>query len=427
MANPDDLLIEILREPPGAVTYAASSRLSQARAGKHLHETEDVLFDPHGHAMAGKSWMVERAGVHAEYERRWIEPGEPFHTEVRVGWFDVRWQGRAFELMALRISAGYRDATRWYLLADDAASAESYVQEVCKFASEVNGEILVFNGGCWTKSRELAEAIAGISFDDLILAEELRQRVRTDFEDFLGSRAQYQAWGVPWKRGALFVGPPGNGKTMCIKALSRHLGLPVLYVQSFKASYSTEQACVAEVFTRARRVAPCLMVLEDLDALVTPEARSFFLNELDGFAANDGIVTIGSTNHPELLDPAIVDRPSRFDRKYHFELPGAPERRRYLERWNEKLTPELRCSGPDLDAATEATPGFSFAYLKELMAASLMRFASKRGQESFAELLRDEAGVLRRQMQTKNIVPELPAVPAAPAGVDAQRPGTPGA
>jgi hypothetical protein len=413
MAASDDILLELLREAPQAMTYAASLRLAAMRPGKYLHETENPSFEPYGHAKAGKAWMVERTGVHTEYERHWAGEDEPFASEVRAGWFDVRWQGQVLELIGIRIQSSYRDGTRWYVVGDDVSATEAYVRDVCKFATQVQGEILVFNGGCWTKSRELADAIAGVSFDDLILGEELRTRVRTDFEDFLAAKARYEQWGIPWKRGALFVGPPGNGKTMCIKALSRLLGLPVLYVQSFKASYTTEQNCVADVFERARRLAPCLMVLEDLDTLVTPEARSFFLNELDGFAANAGILTIGSTNHPEKLDPAIVDRPSRFDRKYHFELPELSERRRYLEQWNTKLKGELACTSSDLDGVAAATAGFSFAYLKELMAASLMRFASQRTTTTFADLLRDEATVLRRQMQTKNIIPEVSAVPAA--------------
>ena len=64
------------------------------------------------------------------------------------------------------------------------------------------------------------------------------------------------------------------------------------------------------VFARARRSAPCLVVLEDLDSLIKDENRAFLLNELDGFADNEGVVVIASTNHPEKLDPAILDRPS---------------------------------------------------------------------------------------------------------------------
>jgi SpoVK/Ycf46/Vps4 family AAA+-type ATPase len=69
--------------------------------------------------------------------------------------------------------------------------------------------------------------------------------------------------------------------------------------------------------------------MEDIDSMVTDKIRSLFLNELDGFATNVGVVVLATTNHPERLDPAILDRPSRFDRKYYFELPAEAERRAY--------------------------------------------------------------------------------------------------
>jgi hypothetical protein len=66
------------------------------------------------------------------------------------------------------------------------------------------------------------------------------------------------------------------------------------------------------------------------------------LNELDGFAANVGIVALATTNHPERLDPSILDRPSRFDRKYPFDLPELPKRHAYISMWNVPLKPQLQ-------------------------------------------------------------------------------------
>jgi len=113
----------------------------------------------------------------------------------------------------------------------------------------------------------------------------------------------YERYGVPWKRGVLFLGPPGNGKTHTLKALlNASPGVPCLYVKSFKADYrGTDQDNIRKVFGRARACAPCLLVLEDLDSLIDDENRSFFLNELDGFADNAGIVTLATTNHPDKL------------------------------------------------------------------------------------------------------------------------------
>jgi SpoVK/Ycf46/Vps4 family AAA+-type ATPase len=154
----------------------------------------------------------------------------------------------------------------------------------------------------------------------------LKQDILDDLKQFFVSHALYDQYGIPWKRGILFVGPPGNGKTHAVKAIINSLAQPCLYVKSFRAEYRTDEDNIRHVFERARKSAPCILVLEDLDSLLTQQNRSFFLNELDGFAANVGIVTLATTNHPERLDPSILDRPSRFDRKHPFDLPELPER-----------------------------------------------------------------------------------------------------
>ena len=69
------------------------------------------------------------------------------------------------------------------------------------------------------------------------------------------------------------------------------------------------------VFEKARQMAPCVLILEDLDSLINDSNRSFFLNQLDGLQSNDGLLLIGTTNHFDRLDPALNSRPSRFDRK----------------------------------------------------------------------------------------------------------------
>jgi SpoVK/Ycf46/Vps4 family AAA+-type ATPase len=156
------------------------------------------------------------------------------------------------------------------------------------------------------------------------------------------------------------------------------------------------------VFARARRVAPCLVVLEDLDALIEDENRAFLLNEMDGFAENDGVAVIASTNHPEKLDPAIMDRPSRFDRKYRFDPPALAERLAYVRHWNQALQPEMRLTDSEAAAIAEFADRFSFAYLKELFLSAMMEWISAQvsGQASgnMGEALLERAAVLRDQL-----------------------------
>jgi SpoVK/Ycf46/Vps4 family AAA+-type ATPase len=155
---------------------------------------------------------------------------------------------------------------------------------------------------------------------------------------------------------------------------------PSLYVKSFK-TYMGEEFGIASTFAKARAFAPCMLILEDLDSLLNPSNRSFFLNEVDGLEENDGILVVGTTNHLELLDPGIVNRPSRFDRKYCFPLPSLDERKQYCKYWQAKLTGNNDVDFPDklVDRIGALTSGFSFAYLKEAFVSALVIIAAGDG------------------------------------------------
>ena len=200
----------------------------------------------------------------------------------------------------------------------------------------------------------------------------------------------------------LLVGPPGNGKTHTVKALVNQLGQPCLYVKALKSEYETDEENIRRVFARARITTPCLLVLEDLDSLIDDGSRAFFLNELDGFAANTGVVVLATTNHPEKLDPAICERPSRFDRKYHFDLPGVLEREQYAAMWNQKLQVELQLSDNATAANWLRRPKASrMRYLKELFLSSMMQWMAKSGSVSMDKIVAGQVEVLRKQISSK--------------------------
>jgi ATP-dependent 26S proteasome regulatory subunit len=129
------------------------------------------------------------------------------------------------------------------------------------------------------------------------------------------------------------------------------------------------------------------------------------LNELDGFASNIGIVTIATTNHPERLDPSILDRPSRFDRKYPFDLPELPERSAYILMWNDSLKPSLRLTEEGVVTMSELTDGFSFAYHKELFLSSKMRWIAHPQQGTMEQIMSEQVGKLLEQMLSVTMLP----------------------
>jgi SpoVK/Ycf46/Vps4 family AAA+-type ATPase len=255
--------------------------------------------------------------------------------------------------------------------------------------------VLVFEGGRWRKDDELFAGIESATFETLVLPPELAGELREDVTRFFASREAYERYGVAWRRGLLFTGPPGNGKTHTVKAIVNLCGVSCLYVRGLKSYFDSVDANIHAVFDRARRAAPCLLVFEDLDSLVDKKSRSTFLNELDGFAPNAGVLTLATSNYPEKIDAALVDRPGRFDRTFVFELPADAERREYVELWNAALAPEARASVAGVSAAARAAEGFSFAMLKELLVTSMTEWFQSDGARAMDDVLASRAAALR--------------------------------
>lgn len=194
----------------------------------------------------------------------------------------------------------------------------------------------------WRQDRELWKEVQKASWDNVILDESVKHELTSVAHKFFDSEDTYRELGVPWKRGLLFHGPPGNGKTISIRALmhslyNRKKPIPTLYVRSAPYTYD-----IGQVFSLARRQAPCMLILEDVETIVTPDTRSYFFNEMDGLANNDGLFIVASTNFLDKLDPGLSRRPSRFDRKYLFPIPNEHERTLYCEWWREKVRDPVR-------------------------------------------------------------------------------------
>ncbi|RYC56798.1 hypothetical protein CHU98_g9410 [Xylaria longipes] len=268
------------------------------------------------------------------------------------------------------------------------------------WANELHGEVWVFDQGYWQKSAELFRSIMGASWDSVILDANMKRAIIEDHNSFFDSRDTYARLKVPWKRGVIYHGPPGNGKTISIKATMHMLyeredPVPTLYVRTLASVYGPESALMA-IFRKARQLAPCYLVFEDLDSIVSDQVRSYFLNEVDGLKNNDGIFMIGSTNHLDRLDPGISKRPSRFDRKYYFPDPDLEQRIAYCKFWQGKLADNKDVEFPDelCKAIAEITDKFSFAYMQEAFVAALLAMArrSKGGERRSEESLTRDVG-----------------------------------
>lgn len=260
--------------------------------------------------------------------------------------------------------------------------ADKLIKAAGRYSSELHDEIYVFDGGYWSKNSKLWQAVQSSYWEDVILDPGMKETLIKDVDNFFDSRPVYKEYAVPWKRGIIFHGSPGCGKTISIKALMNNLqkrNVASLYVKSFKGCQGMQHS-IRQIFGQAREMAPCMLVFEDLDSLVVDEVRSYFLNEIDGLEDNDGLLIIGSTNHLDRLDPGIAKRPSRFDRKYHYKLPGERERILYCQYWRQKLqkNSSIEFHEDTCNVVAQLTEGFSFAYLKELFVQTLLAIVGGR-------------------------------------------------
>lgn len=240
--------------------------------------------------------------------------------------------------------------------------------------------------------------IQRLSWDDLVLDESVVRLVKDDFHLFLDREAWYRRHRLPFRRGYLLHGPPGNGKSSVIRAMLSMPGISGFTLNPFRPF--TDDDLLAAMFSDAAQSTPALIVLEDLDrwypADKEGEPKSLIsvqqlLNQLDGVGNQNGIIVVATANNPSLLDPAILRRPGRFDRVAGFQNPSAELRKQYLA----KLCADV--TGEDLTGCTRMTAGFSFAQLRETYI-SAGQLAMEGAEQISAAHLGEAARVLSETM-----------------------------
>merc|ERR1712232_261686 len=218
----------------------------------------------------------------------------------------------------------------------------------------------------------------GVTFDDVAGCDGAKTEL-AEVVDFLKQPEAYTKNGCRIPRGVILDGPPGTGKTLLAKAVAGEAGVPFIsisgseFVEMFVGVGASR---VRDVFTQAKKNAPCIIFIDEIDAVGRQRGAGFaggndereqtinqILVEMDGFEGNPGIITIAATNRVDVLDQALL-RPGRFDRKITVDLPDYKGRAKVLgvHARGKPLEPDV-----DLDAIARRTPGFSGAQLENLM------------------------------------------------------------
>lgn len=227
-------------------------------------------------------------------------------------------------------------------------------------------KIIVFTDTRDGLERTREPAARPVTRSDVFMDEELKTQIYRSLDEFFSKdRTFFQTYDIPYKRGILLYGKPGNGKTTLVKSISSTVQAPVAYWQI--TEYTTSES-IKEVFSAATQMAPMVLVIEDIDSM--PEScRSFFLNTLDGATSKEGIYLIGTTNYPEKIDPALMNRAGRFDRAYEVKNPNEEMRRAYLvyKGMHSLVGTEA------VEEAARLTDGFTLAQLSELYVSAALQ------------------------------------------------------
>ena len=229
-----------------------------------------------------------------------------------------------------------------------------------------------------SRAKMMGDGNVKVKFSDVAGAEEAKQEL-TEVVEFLKDPGKFTSIGATIPKGVLLAGPPGTGKTLLAKAVAGEAGVPFFtisgsdFVEMFVGVGASR---VRDLFGQAKKNAPCIIFIDEIDAVGRQrgaglggghDEREQTLNqllvEMDGFGANEGIITLAATNRPDILDPALL-RPGRFDRQVIVGRPDLHGREAILKvhARNKPLADDV-----DLKTIAKKTPGFTGADLSNLL------------------------------------------------------------
>lgn len=243
-----------------------------------------------------------------------------------------------------------------------------------------------------------------ITFDNVAGQDEAKESL-TEIIDFLNNPKRYTEIGAKLPKGALLVGPPGTGKTLLAKAVAGEAKVPFLTVSGsnfVEMFVGMGAAKVRDLFKEAEKNAPCIIFIDEIDSIgksrdnqmqsndEREQTLNQLLTEMDGFDTSKGIVILGATNRPEILDKALL-RPGRFDRRVIVDRPDLIGRKAILKVHSKdvKMSPDV-----NLDEIAKGTPGAVGADLANIVNEAALRAVKHKRDEVIQEDLQEAVEVI---------------------------------
>ena len=285
-----------------------------------------------------------------------------------------------------------------------------------KMMSKMNGGANPMNsmmfGGGKSNAKIYVKSSNGIKFSD-VAGEDEAKELLSEIVDYLHDPDKYREMGAAMPKGALLVGPPGTGKTLLAKAVAGEANVPFFSISGsefVEMFVGMGAAKVRDLFQQANEKAPCIVFIDEIDAIgkkrngnmggndEREQTLNQLLTEMDGFDGTKGVVILAATNQPDSLDPALL-RPGRFDRRIPVELPDLKGREEILRIHGKKIR---LSDNVDFAAVARTAAGASGAELANIVNEAALRAVRRGSKVTMQEDLEESVETVIAGYQKKN-------------------------
>ncbi|KAI4148476.1 MAG: hypothetical protein LQ341_001567 [Variospora aurantia] len=333
--------------------------------------------------------------------------------KVELAKYDYQWKGDQYILYAANYQETMEEQVdNHYILrpqndagtvGDPSTTIDKLITAAALHGNRIDDEIWVYDQGYWRKNHKLWKNVQACEWDQVILDDEMKGNLVTDVEGFFDRKDDYMSFGVPWKRGIILHGLPGNGKTVSIKSLMRSLSarsppVPTLYVKSLGRAGDHDD--IREIFDKARETAPCLVVFEDIDSLVSDKWID---------------LTLGFPNAQVDLIASIIFLCQHYRNEFATAIIGGLRCIHFIVELLIKIRRSKLAKNTSLELhpktsseIAKITEGFSFAYLQEALVTALLELVHKEragspdnaGPGQILQAIKKQVTTLRKEMRS---------------------------